>query len=354
MGGGEKLLLALHKAYPDAPIYTSVFIPEACPPFAKLDVRTTYLQHLPKSLRRWHQLFPVFRAHAFRNLDLSEYDIIISSASAEAKAVRARPGALHVCYCHTPTRYYWSHYEEYKKEPGFGPLNPLIRLVIPPFVAWMRRLDLQAVEGVDYFIANSHAVQKRIKQYYKRDSTVIFPPVQLDRLAPTQPVTKEDFYLIVGRQIPYKRFDLAIEACNRLGKRLILIGEGTEHERLKKIAGPTVQLLTGVDDLAIVSYFQKARGFIFPQQEDFGITAVEAMAAGTPVIAFGKDGALDSLIDGKTGTLFAEQTIESLIDGIQRFEKTDFSTSVIQEHAGEFSEERFVQEVKDFVKKLVL
>ena len=351
MGGAERLLLSLHKAYPDAPIYTSVFIPENCPPFVGLDVRTTYLQRLPKFLRRWHQLLPVLRAHAFRTLDLREYDIVLSTASAEAKAVRARPGATHVCYCHTPTRYYWSHYEEYRKAPGFGPLNPLIRLLIPPFVAWMRRLDLRAVAGVDHFIANSHAVQARIKKYYRRDSVVIFPPVQTERLSPKQQVTKEDFYLMVGRQNPYKRIDLAIDACNRLKKRLIIIGQGTEHERLTRLAGPTVEFLTDIDDQAIVSYFQRARGLLFPQQEDFGITAVEAMAAGTPVIAYGRDGALDTVIDGETGILFEPQTADSLVAAIQRFEKLRFSSSSLQKHAQAFREERFITKIKNEVEK---
>lgn len=349
MGGGEKLLLALHKAYPEAPIYTSVFIPENCPPFAELDIRTTYLQRLPKLLRRWHQLLPVLRAHAFRQLDLSQYDIILSSASAEAKAVRARPGAVHICYCHTPTRYYWSHYKEYKKDPGFGWLNPLIRLAIPPFVAWMRQLDLKAVAGVDYFIANSHAVQARIKKYYKHDSTIIFPPVQIERLSPKSPIKKEDFYLIVGRQIPYKKTDIAIEACNVLKKQLIVIGGGSEHQRLVKLAGPTVKLLTNIDDKAVVDYFQKAKAFIFPQQEDFGITAIEAMAAGTPVIAYKKDGAIDSIVDGTTGIFFDTQTVESLVEAIKRFEQLTFSPAVIQEYAEQFSEEQFIKKITAFV-----
>ncbi|HWZ66066.1 MAG TPA: glycosyltransferase [Patescibacteria group bacterium] len=349
MGGGEKLLLALHKAYPDAPIYTSVFIPENCPPFAGLDIRTTYLQNLPKFLRRRHQLFPVLRAHAFRTLDLSKYDIVLSSASAEAKAVQARHDAAHICYCHTPTRYYWSHYKEYKKDPGFGRLNPLIRLVIPPFVAWMRKLDLKAVAGVDYFIANSHAVQARIKKYYKHDSSVIFPPVQIERLQPKQPVAKADFYLVVGRQNSYKRTDIAIKACNQLKKRLIVIGKGDEHNNLLKLAGPTIEFMTNVDDKAVIAYFQQAKAFIFPQQDDFGITAVEAMAAGTPVIAYKKDGALDSVVDGTTGLFFAEQTTKSLVEAIKRFETLTFSTTVLQKHAEQFSEERFIEQIHEFV-----
>lgn len=351
MGGAERELLSFHKIFPDAPIFTSVFEPDRCPPFAQLDVRTTYLQHLPKFLRWRHQLFPVFRAYAFRTLDLSAYDIVISITNAEAKAVRVRDNAVHICYCHTPTRYYWSHYQEYKKRPGFGMLDPLIRLLIPPFVAWMRRLDLRAVQGVDYFIANSHEVQRRVKKYYRRDATVIYPPVEVDRFRPKESLAKEDFYLIVGRQVPYKRMDLAVRACTQLGKKLVVIGRGSEHEKLVKLAGPTIEFPHDVDDQAIVGYFQHAKGFIFPAEEDFGIVPVEAMAAGTPVIAFGKGGATETVVEGKTGTFFAEQTVNSLVEAIHRFETMSFSAASIQKHAQQFSEEQFIQNIHQYIQE---
>lgn len=349
MGGAEKTVLALHKAFPEAPIYTSTFIPENCPEFAKLDIRTTWLQHLPKKLRRWHQLFPVLRAKAFRDLDLSNYDIVISSASAEAKAITVRPDALHICYCHTPTRYYWSHYKDYIKDPGFGRLNNLVRLVAPTFIAWMRKLDLKAVAGVTYFIANSNAVQQRIKKYYNRDSVVIYPPVQNDRFKTDKPIKKEDFYLIVGRQMAYKRFDLAIKACNHLKKRLIVIGNGKEHNQLVKFASPTTQFLTNIDDRQIVEYFQKAKAFIFPQVEDFGIVAAEALAAGTPVIAYSKGGALDIVKDSQTGILFEAQTTESLVNAIKRFETLQFSTKKILQESAKFDEQHFIEQIRNFV-----
>lgn len=349
MGGAEKLLLSLHKAYPDAPIYTSVFDPEQCKPFAKLDVRTTYLQHLPKFLRRRHQLFPVLRAHAFRKLNLSDYDIIISSASAEAKAVRARPGATHICYCHTPTRYYWSHYEEYKKEPGFGPLNPIIRLILPPFVAWMRKLDLQAIATVDYFIANSTAVATRIKKYYSRGSSVIHPPVDISRFTKLDITKPRTHYIVVGRQIPYKRIDLAVAACTQLGLPLKVYGSGSEHKRLVAMAGPTVTFIEGASDVEIAKAFTHSRGYIFPAQEDFGMVQLEALAAGCPVIAYAADGALDVNTEGETGTYFADQTVESLTDTLQRFERMKFDVKKLQNHAKSFSEERFIAEIKSFV-----
>lgn len=350
MGGAERVVLALHDAFPDAPIYTSVFEPEKMPLLAGLDVRTTYLQKLPAKLRARHQLFPLLRANAFRKLDLREFDVIISSASAEAKAVQKRPGAVHICYCHTPTRYYWSHYKEYLAAPGFGALNPAVRVALPMLVKLMRRIDLRAVAGVDFFIANSHEVQSRIKKFYHRDSTVIFPPIDTQRMRPKNPVKKEDFYLVVGRQIPYKRMDLAIAAANKLGKKLVVIGDGSEHEKLVAMAGPTVTLPGRLDDAATTDYFQRAKGFIFPAEEDFGIVPLEAMAAGTPVIALKKGGASDYISDGKTGVFFEEQTVESLCAAIERFEELTFSPKDMQTFAEKFSEPRFIKEIQKFVK----
>lgn len=323
MGGAERVVLALHEAFPDAPIYTSVFDPAGCPAFAKLDVRTTWLQRLPAGLRNRHQLWPVLRSFAFKRLDLSQYDIVISSASAEAKAVRVRAGAKHICYCHTPTRYYWSHYQQYQRDPGFGRLNPLVRRLLPLFVGWMRRRDLAAVRGVDLFIANSREVQARIKQYYQRDSVIVFPPVDVAHFRPAQPVKKQPYYLMLGRQIPYKRFDLAIAACNQLGRRLVIIGNGSEHAKLRALAGPTIEFLTDVDDTAKVGYLQQAQAFLFPGREDFGISPVEALAAGTPVIAYAAGGALDYVIEGKNGILFGQQTAADLAAAVERFEQSD-------------------------------
>ncbi|HEV2412542.1 MAG TPA: glycosyltransferase [Candidatus Saccharimonadales bacterium] len=350
IGGAERVLFALHEAYPDAPIFVSAFEPTSLLyMFNNLDVRTTYIQKLPKPIRRRHQLLPVVRAHSFRQIDLKDYDVVISSASAEAKAVRVRKDAVHICYCHTPTRYYWSHYEEYRRNPGFGNLDPFIRPLIPPFVKWMRHLDMRSVQGVDYFIANSHAVQKRIKKYYHRDSTVIFPPVDIRRFKPERPVKKGDYYLVSGRQNTYKRFDIAIEACNRLGRRLIVVGDGTEHEKLVKIAGPTIEFVVGPDDQEITKYFQGAKALLWPQVEDFGIVLVEALAAGTPVIAYEKDGALDTMIDGVTGLFFKEQTVSSLCKAIKKFETMSFSAAKLQKQAEKFSEEQFQKNIHKFV-----
>lgn len=352
MGGAEKLVLELHRTYPEAPIFTSVFDAKACPEFAKLDVRTTWLQKLPAGLRRRHQLFAIFRTWAFRRLDLSSYDIIISSASAEAKAVRKRQGAVHICYCHTPTRYYWSHYNEYLKQPGLGWLNPIARLLLPVFVPWLRRLDLKAVAGVDHFIANSSAVAERIKQYYDRESTVIYPPVDMARFLALDINGPRKGFVIVGRQVDYKRFDLAIDACNQLSIPLKIISEGgPAHKHLAEMAGPTISFLTGQNDQQVAQHLAGSEAFIAPQLEDFGITTAEAQAAGTPVIAFGQGGSVDIVVDGKTGVFFSEQTTDSLKAAIARFQTLKFTPKILQLHAQQFSDQRFRREIAEFVSR---
>lgn len=348
-GGAERVVLSIAKAFPDAPVYTSVFAPEKMPGFDGLDIRTTYLQKLPKFLRNRHQLFPVLRAHAFAHLDLNQYDVVISIASAEAKAVRVRKGATHICYCHTPTRYYWSHYEEYKREPGLGALNPLIRPLIPPFVRWMRKLDLKAASGVDYFIANSTTVAERIQKYYGRDSYVLNPPVDTDRFKGLDINGPRKGFVVIGRQVPYKRADLAIAACNELKLPLTVYGSGSEHERFVAMAGPTVSFRTDAPDAEVAQALAGAEGYIFPQVEDFGIVQIEAMAAGTPVIAYAVGGSRDAVVDGKTGLFFAEQTTESLKGALQKFQKLTFDHAAVQKHAEGFSEERFIAKLREFV-----
>lgn len=348
MGGAEKVVLALHHAFPDAPIYTSVFDAKGCPEFAGLDVRTTYLQNLPAKVRAKHQLFPTFRTNAFRSLDLSAYDIVISSASAEAKAVRVRPGAVHICYCHTPTRYYWSHYHEYLAEPGLGPLNPAVRVAMPALVHFMRRADLKAAAGVTAFIANSSTVAARIKKYYHRDSTVIHPPVDVARFADL-PNDKRHGFIVVGRQVPYKRIDLAVQACTKLGLPLTVYGEGPEHHKLTQLAGDNVEFVVGANDQQIAQALASAQAFIMPQFEDFGIVQIEAMAAGTPVIAFGQGGALDAIMPGKTGLFFKEQTVASLSSALQEFKNLTFDHAKIKKHAAQFSQENFRHALRRFV-----
>lgn len=350
MGGAEPLLLEIHKLFPDAPIYTSVYDAAKMPAFKDCDVRTTYLQKwLPRPLRYKHVLWPVLRAFAFRKLDLSNYDIIISTSSAEAKAVRkTRPDQIHIAYIHTPTRYYWSHYEEFKNEFHFGALTPLIRPVIPFFVNWMRKLDLESIKGIDYFIANSTVTQTRIKQYYNRPSTVVYPPVDIDRFMPPAK-TDRGCFVVWGRHVPYKRFDLAIAACNQLRVPLTIMGSGPDTERLKKLAGPTITFLGRVSDEELVYQAQHAKAFLFPNEEDFGISAAEALAAGTPVIGYAKGGILDIVQDGESGILFAEQTVESLIAAIKRFDEYSFLPATLHRKSKRFAPSLFATKIRKIV-----
>lgn len=349
MGGAERVVLAMHKAFPDAPIFTSVFEPKGCPPFKDLDVRTTWLQKLPAFIRKRHQLYAPLRAHAFRTLDLNEFDVVISISSAEAKAVQVRPDAKHICYCLTPTRYYWSHYYEYKKEPGFGSLNPIVRLLLPLFVGWMRRLDLKAAKGVDQFVTLSSEVVARIKKYYGADSTIIYPPVDMQRFHGLRIDSQRHGFVALGRQVPYKKIDLAIKVCNTLGLPLTVYGNGPEHEKLVAMAGPTIKFVVGASDKEIALALAKAEGFFFPQQEDFGIVQVEAMAAGCPVIAYAKGGALDVVTEGKTGVFFDAQTPQSLAKAVTTLQNTRFIPKVLQAHAESFSEENFIRQIRELV-----
>jgi len=336
-GGAEVVIAELHTLFPKAPIYTSVFDPEALPGLKNLDIRTTYLQDkLPAKIRYRHTLWPTLRAKAFRALDLSEFDIIISSSSAEAKAVRkTRPGQIHIAYIHTPIRYYWSHYEEFRREFKFGIFTPFIRPLIPALVKKMRKLDLESIKDIDVLIANSEVTQARIKQYYNRASTVVHPPVDVDRFTPP-PKGDRSGYVLWGRHVPYKRFDLAVQAANQLGVQLTIIGSGPDTARLKKLAGPTVKFVGRVSDKELVRLAQSAKGFLFPNEEDFGISAVEALAAGTPVIAYAKGGALDIVQDGETGVLFDQQTVESLVAAMKRFETLDFLPATLHRKAKRF------------------
>lgn len=341
MGGAEPVVLELSKLFPDAPIYTSVYDKKNTTAFTDKDVRTTYLQKiLPSFIRYKHVLWPVLRAFAFRKLDMSEFDIIISSSSAEAKSVRKKPGAIHICYCHTPTRYYWSHYHEFKREFNFGLLTPLIRPFIPFFVRWMRKLDEESIKGVDVFIANSEVTKARIKKYYHRDSIVVYPPVDTKRFIGKND-TGRSGYILWGRHVPYKRFDLAIEACNKLGLQLTVAGTGPDSERLKKLAGPTVTFVGRVPDEELVRLAHKAKAFLFPNEEDFGISAVEALAAGLPVIAYKKGGALDIVEEGVSGVFFEQQTVESLFLAIEKFETSTFSYNTLVQRSKRFDRNLF-------------
>lgn len=345
IGGAERVVLELHRLYPDAPIYTSQYDPSSIDWFKNADVRTTWLQKLPKGLKKF---LPALRAIAFSRLNLREYDLIISASGAEAKGVKKRTNAVHISYIHAPTHYYWSRYEQYLDNPGFGRADPLARLGLRLLVGPLRKWDYKAAQGPDYLIANSTHIQSEIQKYYNRDSVVIHPPVDTERFS----FKKMDrpSYVIAGRQTPYKKIDLAVAACSKLKVPLTVIGDGPEHANLMKMAGPSVTFLGEISDKEVAKQFVSAKAFIFPGLDDFGITPVEAMAAGTPVIAFKGGGALDYIIEGKTGVFFEEQDSESLSEAIQKFERLSFSSKIVTSHAQEFSVEKFRERLSSFIR----
>lgn len=352
MGGAENVVLALHKIFPDAPIYTAMYNPEKVPAFDGLDIRTSSLQKLPGWLRKYNKLFPTMAVKAMRKLDLSKFDIIITSSYLHGHQVtKTRPGQIIINYCHTPPRYYWSHYKEYLKDPGYGKLNPLIRALMPLLVPRQRKLDLEAAKQVDIFIANSTETQRRIKQFYDRPATVIHPPVSTSRFTPSK--QRGEHYVTIGRQLPYKRYDLAVAAAAKLGKKLLVFGNGPAHNTLKKIAGPTVEFRTDRFGDASDAEYEKAittaRGFIYAAEEDFGIVTVEALAAGTPVIGFGKAGTLDIVQDGESGVLFTKQTVDAVTEAIRKREQLTFSPHDLQRKAKRFDEGLFATKIRKIV-----
>lgn len=349
LGGGERVVESLVKLFPQADIFTSVYKPDNLPILKQNQVKTTFLQHWPLAKRK-HQLYSPLRPLAFEMLDLSPYDLVISSSSAESKGVITRSETLHIAYIHTPTRYYWSGYDDYLAHPGFGVLNPLARAVLPRMVKKLRHWDYAAAQRPNYLVANSAEVAGRIKKYYKRDSTVIHPPVEVERFL-DKPSKVGDYYLVVSRLIPYKKADIAIEACNKLGKKLVVAGRGTDYKTLRKLAGPTIEFIQYPDDKEVEKLFLNCKAFLFPAFEDFGITPVEAMAAGKPVICYGDGGATESVVNGKTGVFFEKQTPESLADAIEKFEKLTFDSKSIREHAKGFSEKRFLEEIGGYIEQ---
>jgi glycosyltransferase involved in cell wall biosynthesis len=353
-GGAERVVLAMHEAFPDAPVYTSVYDPEPAlrEALKGVDIRTTFIQKFPHKLRRLHKWFPVLRTWGFRRLDLSEFDIILTSSSAESKQIRKnRPDQIHICYCHTPIRYYWSHYDEYRANPGFGKLDWLVRLLIPIFLPGQKKHDFKAAQAVDMFIANSSTVQDRIKTYYNKPSTVIHPPVDTDRFTPAR--TRGDYYVTVSRQMPYKRVDLAVKAATELNVPLRVFGNGSQHAKLVAMAGPSVSFHTDrfgdASDAELNKALNSAKGFIFAADEDFGIVQAEALAAGAPVIAYGKGGALDIVQDGVSGVLFDEQSTESVVGALKKAESITFLPGTLRRKAVRFDKGLFITKLRKVV-----
>lgn len=344
-GGAERVILTLAALFPQADIFTSVLSAKNFPELAGRKVITSYLQNLPLSSH--HQLYLFQRPLAFEEFNFKDYDIVITSSSAESKYILTQPETFHLCYCHTPTRYFWSHYDEYLKRPQLGFFNPLAKILMPHFMPQLRRADKLAAQRVDQFVANSETTKARIKKYYGRESKVIYPPVDTKRFALGG---RGDYFIIVGRQIPYKRTDIAVAAFNQTKLPLLIVGRGPELKRLMPMAHKNVRFVTDADDKKVSQLMAGARALIFPQEEDFGIVAIEAQAAGKPVIAYRAGGALETVIEGKTGIFFDEQTPESLIEGLQKFYKTSFDAEAIRRHALTFDTGNFKRQFGQFLK----
>ena len=342
--GADRVVDCMRHVFPNAVIYTLVYDPKKMPAwFQGYDVRTTWVQKIPFATKLYKNLLPLMPG-AFEALDLSEYDLVLSSSSSCAKGVITRPDAVHICYCHTPTRYVWDFYYTYRNNA-----NWLVRMVMPHQMHKIRMWDKCAADRVDYFIANSHYIAQRIKKYYRRDSDVIYPCCHINE-APF--VKKEEFYLVVGRLTWYKRIDLAVAACTKLGKRLVVIGAGGEESKLKAMAGPTIEFKGGgLTDEQVRGYYLRAKAFLFPGEEDFGITPVEAQSAGTPVLAYGRGGACETVLPGKTGYWFHEQTVESLMRCMELFERDGvaYTKEEIREHSRSSLKDRLCSRISSLV-----
>ncbi len=352
VGGGERVIKAVHEMYPDAPIYTSQYRPKRAPWFDEADVRTGWLNRLPVGLKRF---IPFLRQFYFSRLDLSEYDLVISITGAEAKSVKTRADALHVSYIHAPTQYYWTLYNQYLDNPGFGILNPVVRLGLKLLVKPLRKADYKAAQNPDVIVVPSNYIKDEVEKHYNRQSEVIWPNVDVAGIraivAEQGEMTREGF-ITYGRQVSWKRIDIAVQAAIQTGEKLVVIGDGPEHETLVKLAAnaSNITFLPRYDGIQeIVSHIRSAKAFLFPSVEPFGIAPVEALACGTPLIALRKAGALDMVIEGENGVFFGEQTVQSMVDAMQQFATMPIDEQRVTVSAERFSEENFTRHLSELI-----
>lgn len=335
-GGAERVLLALHKIFPDAPLYTSVYDRKATPWADVFDIKTSFLQKFFLA-RRKHEMFASLMPLAFEQFSFDKYDLVISLTSESAKGIITKPNTVHICYNLTPTRYLWSGHEEYFS-------NNFLRSISSPAVNYLKKWDKLASLRPDAFIAISREVKKRIEKYYNRDAHVLHPPVDLK--AHPGESKKGDYYLMVSRMVPYKKLDMAIKICSRLRIPLKIVGTGSEERKLKRLAGKSISFTGALTDQELVKYYSESKGLLFPGHEDFGISIVEAQMHGKPVLAYGKGGATETVINEKTGLLFYPQTDEAFTKALLQFEKMTFDPKIAKENAEKF-------QFKNFRKKLL-
>ncbi len=344
--GSERVLEQIIQIYPESDLYSLIDFLSERDFILNKKVRTSFIQHLPFAKKKYRNYLPLM-PFAIEQFDLSNYDVIISSSHSIAKGVLTNSNQLHICYCHTPMRYAWDLYHQYLKEAGLdkGLKGKIAKLILHYIRLW----DYTTANRVDYFVANSKYVAKRIKKIYGRDATVIYPPVDVEKFHVCN--KKEDFFLTASRMVPYKKIDLIVEAFSEIGLPLLVIGDGPDFNKVKKKAKKNVELLGYQKDDVLKEYMQKARAFVFAAEEDFGILPVEDQECGTPVIAYAKGGVSETVIENKTGIFFKEQNVESLIEAIKAFKKIEdkFNFDEIRKNAERFSKERFRREFKDFM-----
>lgn len=341
-GGAERVLKALHEIWPEAPIFVLFHDTKRVDGFVDADVRQSFIARLPFGKTRYQWYLP-WMPFATERHNLHEYDVVISSTSAFAKGVLTRPNTLHISYCHTPTRYLWTDTHEYIEDLKY---NRFIKAFLPRLIYKLRIWDKMSTDRVDHFVANSDTVRGRIEKYYRRDSDIIYPPVDVHTFFVDSNI--DNYFITGGRMVPYKRFDLVVQAFNRLNMPLKIFGDGHELERLKKLAKPHIEFLGRITDTQKAVLLSRARAFVHPQVEDLGITPIESMASGRPVIAYGVGGVTETVIPGKTGVFFQRQTWESLLDAVLNFEDMAWDSDMIRDHALRFGTDVFKDKIKRY------
>lgn len=331
LGGAEKVAEELVHLLPTADLYSTVALPHCIPSgLENVPIQTTWMQRLPM-MKKYYRLYFLLYPFAVGSLDLSRYDLVITSSSGYAKGVQTNPDAIHVCYCHTPMRWAWS-FDSYSERESMSSAK---RVILPRLISLLRTWDLGASRQPDHFVANSQTVAARIKRAYGRNAEVIHPPIDIHRFRPVQ--EQEDYYLVLARLVSYKQIDLAVEACTQLGRRLLVIGDGPDRARLEAAAGPTVQFLGRLPDAEVEYYASRCRALLFPGEEDFGMAPLEIAAAGRPTIAYRRGGAVETIVEGVTGIFFDEPSAGKLAEAIQQFERQKWSSAALCAHAKNFS-----------------
>jgi glycosyltransferase involved in cell wall biosynthesis len=348
MRGGEKVVEALCEMYPQADIFTHVYVPDVVSErIRRHKIIPTFINSLPRSAAMYKTYLPLMPL-ALEQLDLRGYDLIISSESGPSKGIIPPADALHVCYCHTPMRYIWNMYHEYRNGAG-----QLTRLLMPPFAHYLRMWDVTSAARVDSFVANSSTVAERIHRYYGADSVVIHPPVDTTAFSIAPPSDLGDYYLMAGELVSYKRPDLAIRAFNQMKLKLVVIGGGEMLDEIRRLAGPTVTVMDSQPFDVLKEHYARCRALIFPGEEDFGMVPVEAMASGRPVVAFGRGGATETVANGVSGIFFADQSVEAISSAVKKLANIEVDPEKIAAHANQFGRDQFFQKMRSHIDRLL-